>query len=46
MTAPTPDQTDYAAVHADIVTLLEAARRAAAGSLFTFLERPPQNPGN
>lgn len=37
MTAPktpaSPDQTDYAAVHADIVALLEAARRAAARSV-------------
>lgn len=33
MTALTPDQTDYAAVHADIVALLEAARRAAARSV-------------
>ncbi|MBI2782683.1 MAG: DUF1016 domain-containing protein [Gammaproteobacteria bacterium] len=29
----TPDQTNYAAVHADIVALLEAARRAAARSV-------------
>ncbi|MEF8760395.1 MAG: PDDEXK nuclease domain-containing protein [Candidatus Accumulibacter sp. UW25] len=33
MTAPTPDRTDYAVVHADIVALLEAARRAAARSV-------------
>lgn len=37
MTAPTApassDQADYAAVHADIVALLEAARRAAARSV-------------
>ena len=37
MTDPTtlasPDQTDYAAVHADIVALLDAARRAAARSV-------------
>ena len=33
MTAPTPNPTDYAAVHADIVALLEAARRAAARSV-------------
>ena len=32
MTAPTPNQTDYAAVHADIVALLEVAHRAAARS--------------
>lgn len=29
----TPDQTDYAAVHADIIALLEAARSAAARSV-------------
>ncbi|MBK6999812.1 MAG: hypothetical protein IPH35_07550 [Rhodoferax sp.] len=28
-----PDQTDYAAVHGDIVALLESARRAAARSV-------------
>ena len=28
MTDLTPNQADYAAVHADIVALLEAARRA------------------
>lgn len=33
MTDLTPDQADYAAVHADIVALLEAARRAAARSV-------------
>jgi len=37
MTAPTlptpPNQADYVAVHADIVTLLEAARHAAARSV-------------
>ena len=33
MTDLTPNQADYAAVHADIVALLEAARRAAARSV-------------
>ena len=33
MTAPTPNPTDYALVHADIVALLETARRAAARSV-------------
>jgi predicted nuclease of restriction endonuclease-like (RecB) superfamily len=33
LTPVSPDQTDYAAVHADIVALLEAARRAAARSV-------------
>lgn len=32
-TTPTSDHTNYAAVHADIVALLEAARRAAARSV-------------
>ena len=32
-TPASPDQTDYAAVHADIVALLEAARHAAARSV-------------
>ncbi|MBK6959870.1 MAG: DUF1016 family protein [Gammaproteobacteria bacterium] len=32
-TPASPDQTNYAAVHADIVALLEAARRAAARSV-------------
>ncbi|MGK2940545.1 MAG: PDDEXK nuclease domain-containing protein [Immundisolibacter sp.] len=32
-TPATPDQTNYAAVHTDIVALLEAARRAAARSV-------------
>ena len=32
-TAAPPDQTEYAAVHADIVALLDAARRAAARSV-------------
>jgi predicted nuclease of restriction endonuclease-like (RecB) superfamily len=32
-TPASPDPTDYAAVHADIVALLEAARRAAARSV-------------
>lgn len=32
-TIGTPDQTDYAAVHADIIALLEAARSAAARSV-------------
>ncbi len=33
ITSAPPDQVDYAAVHADIVALLEAARRAAARSV-------------
>jgi predicted nuclease of restriction endonuclease-like (RecB) superfamily len=33
MTPESPDPTDYAAVHAEIVALLEAARRAAARSV-------------
>lgn len=37
-TTPTmPNQTDYAAVHADIVVLLETARRAAARSVNTVM---------
>lgn len=41
MTAPTmpaaPDQADYAAVHTDIVALLEATRHAAARSVNTLM---------
>lgn len=37
MTAPTPERTDYAAVHADIVALLEAARHAVARSVNTVM---------
>lgn len=33
MTAPTPQSADYSSVHADIVALLEAARRTAARSV-------------
>ena len=33
ITPASPEQTDYAAVHADIVALLESARRAAARSV-------------